>query len=238
MQFKLNIVRLQNNFTEHSICCRSPDPGTAEHVDAAITTALCLGIFNVIASGLSCGHTQRQSSAHHTMQSTACQNRAVSNSFDLSKACAAGVQILAQQGNAVDAAITTALCQGILSPAASGLGGGHFMVIRSPDGSSEVIDAREPAPAAASQNMFSGQLSSLVLVYAPAQLLHTCVCNNSFVFVYAAAQRLHACVCVSSAPSGLCTRLPSHLQITWMWQRREVCQLLLPMTMKNKPSFG
>lgn len=64
--------------------------------------------------------------------------------------------ILAQGGNAVDSAITTALCQGILSPAASGLGGGHFMVIRSPNGTTEVIDAREVAPAAATENMFKG----------------------------------------------------------------------------------
>ena len=67
-----------------------------------------------------------------------------------------GVTILSQGGNAVDAAITTALCQGILSPAASGLGGGHFMVIRAPNGTTEVIDAREPAPAAATENMFQG----------------------------------------------------------------------------------
>ena len=77
----------------------------------------------------------------------------------------AGVQTLAQQGNAVDAAVTTALCQGVMNPAASGLGGGHLMVIRSPNGSSEVIDAREPAPAAASQDMFRGQLTSLVAVH-------------------------------------------------------------------------
>ena len=75
-----------------------------------------------------------------------------------------GVTILTQGGNAVDASITTALCQGIMSPAASGLGGGHFMVIRSPDGTTEVIDAREPAPAAANETMFSGMHISLVIL--------------------------------------------------------------------------
>ena len=73
----------------------------------------------------------------------------------------AGVAILAQGGTAVDSAITTALCQGILSPAASGLGGGHFMVIRSPNGTTEVIDAREVAPAAATENMFKGTIKHL-----------------------------------------------------------------------------
>ena len=68
----------------------------------------------------------------------------------------AGVMVLAQGGNAVDATVTTALCQGIMNPAASGLGGGHFMVIRAPNGTTEVIDAREPAPSAATETMFSG----------------------------------------------------------------------------------
>lgn len=75
---------------------------------------------------------------------------------------ALGVLILTQGGNAVDASITTALCQGIMSPAASGLGGGHFMVIRSPNGTTEVIDAREPAPAAANETMFSGNPEAAV----------------------------------------------------------------------------
>lgn len=86
-------------------------------------------------------------------------------------AYAAGVLILAQQGNAVDAAITTALCQGIMNPAASGLGGGHLMVIRLPNGTSEVIDAREVAPAAASQDMFKG--TRTIIVFA-ARLLQSC----------------------------------------------------------------
>lgn len=64
---------------------------------------------------------------------------------------------MTQGGNAVDSAITTALCQGIMSPAASGLGGGNFMIIRSPNGTTEVIDAREVAPAAATENMFKGK---------------------------------------------------------------------------------
>lgn len=42
----------------------------------------------------------------------------------------AGAAVLAEGGNAVDAAIAAGLCQGMLNPQASGAGGGHFMLIR------------------------------------------------------------------------------------------------------------
>ncbi|KAL4444378.1 hypothetical protein ABPG75_012115 [Micractinium tetrahymenae] len=67
-----------------------------------------------------------------------------------------GAAVLAEQGSAVDAAIAAALCQGLLNPMASGVGGGHFMLIRLPNGTAEVIDAREVAPAAANETMYTG----------------------------------------------------------------------------------
>eukprot|EP00983_Pelagomonas_calceolata_P122350 1160899-Pelagomonas_calceolata.AAC.6 len=61
-------------------------------------------------------------------------------------------------GHAVDAAVATALCLGVLSPYSSGVGGGLMMVIKSGVNESfEVINAREPAPAAASRDMFKGE---------------------------------------------------------------------------------
>ncbi|EPS70272.1 hypothetical protein M569_04488, partial [Genlisea aurea] len=66
-----------------------------------------------------------------------------------------GVSILRKNGHAVDAAVATAACLGVVSSTSSGIGGGGFMIVRSSETSSALaIDMRETAPAAASQNMY------------------------------------------------------------------------------------
>jgi gamma-glutamyltranspeptidase/glutathione hydrolase len=57
-------------------------------------------------------------------------------------------------GNAVDGAIAAAVMLGVVDQHNSGIGGGLFMLIRSPDGSFAAIDGREMAPAAATRDMF------------------------------------------------------------------------------------
>lgn len=70
------------------------------------------------------------------------------------QASQAGVEILRQGGNAVDAAIATSLALSVLRNQSTGLGGGGFMLIRPAQGPAVIIDARETAPAAATQHMF------------------------------------------------------------------------------------
>ncbi|CAO3597520.1 unnamed protein product [Absidia cylindrospora] len=66
-----------------------------------------------------------------------------------------GVEVLRQGGNAVDSAIASALCIGVMSNFATGIGGGGFMLIRSPNGEYEFIDYRETAPQASDKDMYS-----------------------------------------------------------------------------------
>ncbi|KAI9476067.1 MAG: gamma-glutamyltransferase [Benjaminiella poitrasii] len=65
-----------------------------------------------------------------------------------------GLQILKKGGSAVDAAIASALCIGVINSFATGIGGGGFMLIRSNNGTFEYIDFRETAPAASHRDMF------------------------------------------------------------------------------------
>ncbi len=67
----------------------------------------------------------------------------------------AGAKVLANGGNAVDAAIATGFALAVTYPTAGNIGGGGFMVIRFPDGRATTIDFREKAPAAATPEMFT-----------------------------------------------------------------------------------
>ena len=57
-------------------------------------------------------------------------------------------------GNAVDAAVASALTLGVVDGFNSGIGGGCFMLIRKPDGNFVAIDGREIAPLKASRDMY------------------------------------------------------------------------------------
>jgi gamma-glutamyltranspeptidase/glutathione hydrolase len=70
-------------------------------------------------------------------------------------AVAAGIEMLEQGGNAIDAAIATHLVLGLVEPQSSGLGGGGFLLHY--DRSTQAtlfLDGRETAPAGATVDMF------------------------------------------------------------------------------------
>jgi len=67
----------------------------------------------------------------------------------------AGLAILRQGGNAIDAATATALAVGVTNPASCGIGGGGFMLIYiAKEGKFYALDYRETAPHAAFADMY------------------------------------------------------------------------------------
>jgi gamma-glutamyltranspeptidase / glutathione hydrolase len=69
----------------------------------------------------------------------------------------AGLDVLAQGGNAFDAAVAVSAVLAVVEPASSGVGGGGFYLLHvAADGHDVFVDARETAPGAATRDMYLG----------------------------------------------------------------------------------
>jgi gamma-glutamyltranspeptidase/glutathione hydrolase len=66
----------------------------------------------------------------------------------------AGIRILEQGGNAIDAAVAVGYALAVVDPCCGNIGGGGFMVLHLANGRDRFINFRETAPAAASKNMY------------------------------------------------------------------------------------
>jgi gamma-glutamyltranspeptidase/glutathione hydrolase len=65
-----------------------------------------------------------------------------------------GLAVLQRGGNAVDAAVTTAFCMGVLQPLMNGIGGGGLMTVHMADGGGGAIDYGMQAPERATTDEF------------------------------------------------------------------------------------
>src|SRR5438874_9068669 len=66
----------------------------------------------------------------------------------------AGVEILKQGGNAIDAAVAVGFALEVVLPVAGNIGGGGFIVHRTASGEVSALDYREAAPSGATRNMY------------------------------------------------------------------------------------
>ena len=107
------------------------------------TLLALLGVSALLAAPVTAG---ADTPYQHTTQPTA-QGRGGAVATVDSVASSAARDVLRRGGNAVDAAVAAGAVLGVTEPFSSGIGGGGFMVIRTPKGKITTIDSREKAPA-------------------------------------------------------------------------------------------
>ncbi len=114
-------------------------------------------IFGVTIGGMLSACAQQSGYQLHPYDYTTEKNITVPNGAVVSAhplASQAGVLVLQQGGNAVDAAIATQLALAVVYPGAGNIGGGGFLVAHLKNGKNITIDYRETAPAKATRDMY------------------------------------------------------------------------------------
>ncbi|HLT46737.1 MAG TPA: gamma-glutamyltransferase [Rubricoccaceae bacterium] len=74
-------------------------------------------------------------------------------------AARAGLEVLRDGGNAIDAAVATGFALAVTLPNAGNVGGGGFLLVRFADGRATSLDFREVAPLAATRDLFIDPLT-------------------------------------------------------------------------------
>src|SRR5262245_21852168 len=123
-----------------SVKSKTPDRGFTAR--AALFLATACALLAAAGAGLS---------APAANQVSAARGLVVASQPDAARA---GAAIFEKGGNAVDAAVATAMALAVTQPFSAGLGGGFFALVHTHDGDIVALDARETAPAAADRDMY------------------------------------------------------------------------------------
>lgn len=102
----------------------------------------------------------RKNDGLHITKTAAGSNGMVVSAYPL--ASEAGIRILKNGGNAVDAAIAVQFALAVVYPAAGNIGGGGFMVIRLGNGKAYTLDFRETAPGKAYEKMYQNPDGTII----------------------------------------------------------------------------
>ena len=135
---------------------RSPSSAQLNQTTRITSLLGFLTLMALIALGLGIGAEHLMYGDPTLVESTRVYSKAAV-ATDAGPCSKIGVTILRKGGGAVDAAISSALCVGLVNLHSTGIGGGGFMVVYEAS-SKEVstIDFREVAPRAATKDMYEG----------------------------------------------------------------------------------
>jgi len=147
---------------------------------AAVVAVLCAAGSIAVPAGASAGATGARHRVRYPDEPVAVGTGGAVASMDVG-ASRAGIDVLRQGGNAIDAAVATASALGVTVPFVAGPGGGGFMVIyNARTHTVTTIDGRETCPSACTTNLFIDPTTGQPMDYTAAsdQPLSTGVPSN------------------------------------------------------------
>ncbi len=126
------------------------------------SVVLIASLYSLLASGPTSASQESTSNviAYRGEQPVLAQHGMVVSVHHL--ASDAGLQILREGGNAVDAAVATGFALAVVHPIAGNLGGGGFLLLRTHGGKATFIDFREKAPLAATETMYQDEHGNII----------------------------------------------------------------------------
>ncbi|MFB6261832.1 MAG: gamma-glutamyltransferase family protein, partial [Thiohalorhabdaceae bacterium] len=126
----------------------------APNLAALLAAVAALAFAGLVAAG------SAPESGHRSDPVQRLEKNAVASAHPL--ATRAGREVLADGGNAFDAAVAVSAALAVVEPYSSGLGGGGFWLLHTRGGSDVMVDGREEAPSDASRTMYQNDAGEVI----------------------------------------------------------------------------